>query len=711
MFNASITGRKAAAAALAVATFTAGVVGSTPAAYSAPVGDIVGAATGIAIPGRYIVVLKNTKGADDVPTRAKTLSDRYAGKLDSVYEKTLSGFSVAMRESSAKRLAADPEVDYVEQDQVVHLTDTQENPPSPGLDRIDQRALPLDTTFSYESDPSPVTVYVLDSGVRTTHTDFGGRAVNGWDFVDGDAIANDCNGHGTHVAGTIGGTAYGVAKKVKLVAVRAFDCSGVSTASSVQNAVEWITSHAVKPAIANLSIGMSCVDGSGMPTPCPADSGKAVKTAITNSIAAGISYVLSAGNENINACGSPFNLVVGTVVTGAANANDAKRPTSNWGSCVDIWAPGDGIVSAGNAGDTASATMGGTSMAAPHVTGALALILARPGWSTKTPAEVKAQLLSESTPNVVTGLDAGSPNKLVHTPPPPVAGGSSVAFARHADGRLNLFGVNRAGTLFFRTQTAPNADTYTAWTSSVDPSWYSVCADTDSSSRIKLVGLRRNQQVWHRNQAVANTNTWTIWQQFDGLLTSCAVASTGTTLEVFGTNAQGQVWRRSEVSPGGAFTPWTLLAGVPPLRGIAAERNGNGKVELFGLARTGEIWHCWNTAANCPAGSWVQLDGLLTTIAVSWNSPTGLSVFGVNAAGQLFRRDALAGVNTWAAWAPLDSPTTGGPLRSVAAEGNLDGRISLVAVNTAGQIWTRKQTAPTASTYGPWVQLDGLLRP
>ena len=711
MSTTSIT--RAAVAILALAALLA--LPALPAA-AAPAGEILGAGSGAAIPGRYIVVLKDTAAMrrQGVGQRARALTRAHRGTLGAVYTGTPTGFAAAMSEAEAKRLATDPEVAWVEQDQVVRLTDTQESPPSTGLDRVDQRALPLDTTYSYEAGPSPATAYVIDSGIRVSHTDFGGRAANGWDFVSGDAVAEDCQGHGTHVAGTIGGTQFGVAKNVKLVAVRAFDCGGVSTTSSIQSAVDWVKTNAVKPAVVNMSLGITCTDGSGNPAPCPVDTGKAIKTAIKAGIDSGISFVIAGGNQNINACGNPFIQVVGIIGVGAADTNDAKRGTSNWGSCLDLWAPGQNIVSAGIANDTATSTRSGTSMAAPHVAGAVALLMARPGWSAKTPAELSTQLLSETTRNVITGLDAGSPNKLLYVNGPPIAGGSSVAFARHADGRLTLFGVNRGGTLHFRTQTAPGAATWTGWTPSVTPNWYSVCAETDSTPFMRLVALSRTQQVWHRGQIFTNQSAWSNWTQLDGLLNSCAVAFNGTKLELFGVNAQGQVWRRTEVNPGsGTFTAWAPVGGVPVLRSVAAERNGNGVVELFGLGRTGDIWHCWDTAANCaaPGPQWAQLDGQLSTIAVARSGSGALVVFGVNAAGQMFRREASSGTNNWFSWSQLDVPAAVGTLRSVAAETNADGRIALVAVNLAGQIWHRTQTAANASTYGPWTQLDGLLRP
>jgi hypothetical protein len=401
--------------------------------------------------------------------------------------------------------------------------------------------------------------------------------------------------------------------------------------------------------------------------------------------------------------------VTTAVVVGAVTAADAKLPESSFGSCVNIWAPGRNILSLWSTSDTATASRSGTSMAAPHVSGALALMLARPGWATRTPAQLMAQLLADSTPGVITGLDANSPNKLVYTSPPPIGGGSSVALGRHADGRLALFGVNNAGSLFVRSQISPNSSAWTPWATSVDPGWYSVCADTDGAARVKLVGLRRNYEPWHRSQAAANVNSWTIWQKFDGLLNACAVISNGASLHVFGTNGQGQLWRRSEVLPGaGVFTPWSLVAGIAPVRAVAAERNFESAVQVFGLTRAGQIWYC---STQCAAGGWSQLDGLLSTIAVTRNVLGALTLFGVNSAGQLFSRDAVPGTSAWTAWMQLDVPAAVGVLRSVAAEINADGRIELVAVNTGGQIWRRSQIAAGAPSYGTWTQLDGLLRP
>jgi hypothetical protein len=230
---------------------------------------------------------------------------------------------------------------------------------------------------------------------------------------------------------------------------------------------------------------------------------------------------------------------------------------------------------------------------------------------------------------------------------------------------------------------------------------------------MKLVGLRRSSQVWHRTQAVINTNTWGSWAQFDGLLNSCATTKESGKLYIFGTNNQGTLWGRSEIFPAsGAFTSWIPFSGVPVLRAVAAESNISGNVQLFGLSRNGDIWHCWTIATNCAPAGWSQMDGQLKTIAAARNATGAVAIYGVNAQNQLWRRDSLPGVvNVWLPWEQLDVPANVGTLRSVAAEANADGRIELVAVNLAGQVWRRSQSAPGSTTYTAWTQLDGLLRP
>ena len=371
------------------AVLVGGLAAPVP-AHADPVGQVLSAVD--AIPGSYIVVLK------DFAADPHALTHRYGGAVTREYDRAVHGFAARMSSGQAARMAADPAVRYVQQDGVVALAGTESGPPSWGLDRIDQRA-GLDGSYTYPDVPAgTVHAYVLDTGIRTTHIEFGGRASDGWDFVDNDAVADDCNGHGTHVAGTIGGATYGVAKNVQLVGVRVLDCSGVGAYSQIIAGVDWVTAHAVKPAVANMSLGG------------PAD--RALDDAVRASIASGVTYVVAAGNSNTNACTvSPADTAEALTVA-ASDRNDVRASFSNWGSCVDLFAPGVDIASAYGSADTAMAWMSGTSMATPHVTGVAALVLAaHPDW---TPAQLSQALLGNATVGRIGQAGTGTPNRLVY---------------------------------------------------------------------------------------------------------------------------------------------------------------------------------------------------------------------------------------------------------------------------------------------------------
>jgi subtilisin family serine protease len=287
-------------------------------------------------------------------------------------------------------------VAYVEQDQVVGLDVTQSNPPW-GLDRIDQRNRPLSASYTYTGTGSGVTVYVIDTGIRFSHNQFGGRAVTGYDAVDGGS-ADDCNGHGTHVAGTVGGSTYGVAKGVRLVGVRVLNCQGSGTTSGVVAGINWVTSnHTTGRAAANMSLG--------------GGASSSIDTAVNNSINDGVTYAVAAGNETTLACNRSPARVAAAITVGATSNTDAKPSWSNYGSCLDLFAPGVSVLSAYYTSNTATATLSGTSMASPHVAGVAALVLGAN--SSYTPAQVRTWIVNNSTPNVVTSAGSGSPNRLL----------------------------------------------------------------------------------------------------------------------------------------------------------------------------------------------------------------------------------------------------------------------------------------------------------
>ncbi|WP_147652236.1 S8 family serine peptidase [Vulcaniibacterium gelatinicum] len=367
------------------------------------------------VKGQYIVVLKEEVASlasersqrPRVATVAQEIARAHRANVMRSFEHALRGFVVRADDAALARLLADDRVAYVEEDGYVRATATQNNA-TWGLDRIDQRDLPLSGTYTYDTTASGVHAYIIDTGIRASHTDFGGRIGNGYTAISDGNGTSDCNGHGTHVAGTVGGATWGVAKGVTLHPVRVLDCNGSGTNSGVIAGMDWVASNHVKPAVANMSLG--------------GGASTAVDDAVTRMTNAGVTVVVAAGNDNSNACNYSPARAASAITVGSTTNTDARSSFSNYGSCLDIFAPGSSITSAWSTGDTATNTISGTSMASPHVAGVAALYLAAN--PSATPSQVTNAIINAATPNKVTSAGTGSPNRLLYSfftssPPPP----------------------------------------------------------------------------------------------------------------------------------------------------------------------------------------------------------------------------------------------------------------------------------------------------
>lgn len=373
--------------------------------------EFIPAPTENAIEDNYIVVfntpsvlnINNSAAiADFAVQQSKALSNKYDVTVKRTFGNTLNGVLVKADKHQLKALQQDSSVKYIEQDQLMSIsplaaTNADQVSPTWGLDRVDQRDLPLDNNYHYDFDGSGVTAYVIDTGVLNSHSEFGGRSTSGYDFVDNDGNSTDCNGHGTHVAGTIGGATYGVAKNVNIVGVRVLGCSGSGSNSGVIAGINWVKNNASGPSVANMSLG--------------GGASQATDDAVNAAVAAGITFVVAAGNDNSNACNYSPARASDALTVGSTTSNDSRSSFSNYGSCLDIYAPGSSITSAWYTSNSATNTISGTSMAAPHVAGVAALYLDETPSS--SPTQVESKLISQSSSNKVSDAKAGSPNQLL----------------------------------------------------------------------------------------------------------------------------------------------------------------------------------------------------------------------------------------------------------------------------------------------------------
>jgi len=444
--TARFAGRRVAAGVL-LSTVTM-VVGMLPtgAASAAPDNDATRGSTPYEAPApeyvkdSYIVVLKDAKvSPDQVSATATRLGARVGARIGHTYSSTVRGFAATMSAERAKQIAAEPEVERVEQVARFRKSDTQPNP-TWGLDRIDEFSLPLNRSYTYPNRAENVHAYVIDTGVRASHPEFGGRVTPGPDFVDDDNDADDCEGHGTHVAGTVGGDSYGVAKGVRLHSVRVLDCEGFGTTDDVLAGINWVADNAVHPAVVNMSLG--------------GPESSAVDAAVTIAVARGLTFVVAAGNAGDDACKFSPGRAVAPLTVGATDEIDYAASFSNYGPCLDIWAPGVRILSANIGGGAIENN--GTSMAAPHVAGAAALLLsANPTW---TPAQVGDRLRADASSSVHHAI-ARSPNALLN-----LTDASNEAASLSLIARVNARFVSAAGAGAVLTASAvapAGAETFT----------------------------------------------------------------------------------------------------------------------------------------------------------------------------------------------------------------------------------------------------------
>ncbi|MBA3489345.1 MAG: S8 family serine peptidase [Longispora sp.] len=552
-------------------------------------------------PDQYIVVFKSGTPSGEI-NRVREKSRENGAKVHYKYETALTGFAATLPPKALEALRYNPNISFIEPDQEVLATDIQ-SPATWGLDRIDQRTLPLSNSYTYNSTGAGVSAYVIDTGIRATHSQFAGRAVSGMTAINDGQGTNDCSGHGTHVAGTIGGTTYGVAKAIRLVAVRVLGCGGSGSTSGVIAGVDWVTTNhaAGAPAVANMSLG--------------GGASSSLDTAVTNSINDGVTYVVAAGNNNSNACNSSPARVPAAVTVGASTKLDSRASFSNYGSCLDLFAPGAEITSAWYTSDTTTATLNGTSMASPHAAGAAGLYLQ--GNQAAPPATVHSAIVSAATANIVTNAGTGSPNKMLYSlnAPPPPASDFSISVSPAS-------GSVKAGT---STTATVSTTTTTGSAQTVSLSASGAPAGVTVSFNPPSVSSGNSSTMTIATTAGAAPGNYPITVTGTGTATHTATY----TLTVNGTAGCSSPGQKLG-NPGfeTASAPWTASSGVIGAHtGNGAPRSGTRSAWLggYGTTHTDTLSQTLTLPAGCSNYSlsfWLKITTAETTRTVAYDKLT-----------------------------------------------------------------------------------------
>jgi subtilisin family serine protease len=531
------------------------------------------------IPNSYIVVLESRVA--DAAGVADELTRAHGARTTHVYG-ALKGFSAEMPAGAANAMANDPRVKYVEEDGEVHI-DTTQTGATWGLDRIDQRNLPLDGNYTYATTASNVHAYIVDTGILTSHTQFGGRASVGVDEIGDGRNGIDCNGHGTHVAGTVGGSTYGVAKGVSLVAVRVLDCSGSGSNSGVIAGVNWVATHAIKPATANMSLGGGV--------------SQALDDAVTAAVNAGVVFCVAAGNGDaagnpLDACTTSPARAAAAITVSATDSTDRKASWANYGTCVDIFAPGVSITSSWYSSTTATNTISGTSMATPHVCGASALYLA--GNTTATPAAVASALTSNATSGVVISPGSGSPNRLLYTGF--IGGGGTPAPT------ISSFSPTSGGV---GTTVTVNGSNFTGATS------------------VKFNGQSASFSVISSSQISASVPNCSSSGQVS-VTTAGGTATSSGSFSVTGCTSQQQLLSNPGFESGNNGV-WVATAGVIDSSTGEAAHSGSWKAWLdgYGQSHTDSVYQTVtipSTAGSATLTFWLHIDTAETTTSIAYDT-------------------------------------------------------------------------------------------